>query len=450
MKASIGLLADIVPVFGYFKRSYIVIVSLGGSLSLAVLGSVDFPPNLAYIGAILIFIFFLQVATVDLITEGKYAQLMVLKPHTGSDLVSYVWAAYSIGMLLGATVAGPMSDYLEARFTFLVALPLAAQIVLPTLLGWIPERRLPLSERRVRSEKLEAHPHLVKLALSSTAAALATALAALHSAHVQFMCAFLTSITMTVLGVVWLPRTLRNANLYIFFDSILYIGLKGPLDYWYTADATCVPDGPHFSFTYYNALANIVSSASALIAVMLFQRTLSRGSFQTAFCTTIALKICTSVFDIAILHRVNLRFGVPDNVAFMLGDAVLFQAANILEFIPSVVLISKVCPPGIEAAVYALLASYQNLGHIVARALGVVMQDAMGIRTTSPCDFSALPKAVALGHCLIPAFSIPLVFLLVPNKKMTDDVGGLLESENQGVGDETRTQSGATAPLIAL
>jgi hypothetical protein len=40
-----------------------------------------------------IFLMFAQVegSISDLLTEGKYAELMVRRPRTGSDLVSYVW-----------------------------------------------------------------------------------------------------------------------------------------------------------------------------------------------------------------------------------------------------------------------------------------------------------------------------------------------------------------------
>ena len=44
----------------------------------------------------------------------------------------------------------------------------------------------------------------------------------------------------------------------------------------------------------------------------------------------------------------------------MLGDAIVFQLVSSLEFMPAIVLTSKLCPKDVEATVYALLAGFQN------------------------------------------------------------------------------------------
>ena len=38
----------------------------------------------------------MQIATCDLLCEGKYAELMQQKPHTGSTMVSYVWGCFQV------------------------------------------------------------------------------------------------------------------------------------------------------------------------------------------------------------------------------------------------------------------------------------------------------------------------------------------------------------------
>lgn len=90
LKAAIGLLSDTVPFFGYHKTSYILLVSVMDSICFAVLGSVQLGPALAPIAALLLMLGHLQLAVVDLLCEGKYAEMMVSKPESGSDLVTYV------------------------------------------------------------------------------------------------------------------------------------------------------------------------------------------------------------------------------------------------------------------------------------------------------------------------------------------------------------------------
>ncbi len=93
-----------------------------------------------------------------------------------------------------------------------------------------------------------------------------------------------------------------------------------------------------------------------------------------------------------------------------------------LEFMPAVLLTSKLCPKGIEATTYSLLAGYQNFGNAVSRSIGLYMINGFGIKTTEPCDFSHLALLVMISHMILPLASIPFTFCLIPNSKMTDDI----------------------------
>ena len=89
----------------------------------------------AKVCAVLFFLATAELAIVDLLCEGKYAEMMVKHPETGADLVTWVWLSYHIGTLIGSALTGPMADYVSPRAVFWVALPLAAQILIPTLSG---------------------------------------------------------------------------------------------------------------------------------------------------------------------------------------------------------------------------------------------------------------------------------------------------------------------------
>jgi hypothetical protein len=68
-------------------------------------------------------------------------------------------------------------------------------------------------------------------------------------------------------------RPKGNPNLYqtlIYFDGIaivvvvaqaMYINVGGASDYWFTAGPTCVPGGPHFSFSYYLTIASVAGKS---------------------------------------------------------------------------------------------------------------------------------------------------------------------------------------------
>lgn len=97
-------------------------------------------------------------------------------------------------------------------------------------------------------------------------------------------------------------------------------------------------------------------------------------------------------------------------------------------------LTSKLCPKGMEASVYALLASYQNLGGNIARCLGVALIELLQIKTDT-CQFQQLPLAIFIAHILLPLTVVPLVFFLIPDANMTDN---LIEEDGQD-GDQNGT-----------
>lgn len=231
-KAAIGLLSDAVPLFGYHKRGYIVIMSIVGSIALVVLTFMPTLTHLASVAAALLLLFNLQVASVDLLTEGKYAELMVEKPETGSDLVSFAWGLQSAGALAGSVLSAVMIALFPPRFMFLVALPLALQVILPTVTGWFPERRLPEDDRGIRYEKISTYPDLFKLSVAMTIGASFVCASAFGSPMMQSNVSLIVSLVLALLGYRWLPETLRRANLYLFLNNMVYISINGATDYW--------------------------------------------------------------------------------------------------------------------------------------------------------------------------------------------------------------------------
>jgi hypothetical protein len=64
-----------------------------------------------------------------------------------------------------------------------------------------------------------------------------------------------------LIGTFWLfePMVARIA-VYQVMTTITRPALGTAMDYFYTADATCLPDGPHFSFMYYMMYVGIVGT----------------------------------------------------------------------------------------------------------------------------------------------------------------------------------------------
>ena len=98
------------------------------------------------------------------------------------------------------------------------------------------------------------------------------------------------------------------------------------------------------------------------------------------------------------------------------------QVAYMLDFMPVVVLTSKVCPRSMESTVYALLAGFQNFGQQIARSIGQFMIGAFAIRTETPCNFDHLTSLLVVCHMLAPLLVIPFTFILIPDSRVTDEI----------------------------
>ncbi|GAB0497914.1 hypothetical protein MMPV_009251 [Pyropia vietnamensis] len=448
LKASIGLISDVMPVAGYHKRYYVLGSAVLGSTACAVLAGVP----IAKIGggvtaAVLLFFLSLEVATVDLLVQGVYAKMMVAQPETGSDLVTAVWMFAMLGQLAASAFVGLFVDSGYPPIFFWVALPFVAQILVPVAVGWLPEERAP---RGFRKEKVRENRAYFGLAILMTAGALGLGLASLWgSPVVQAVYAVSVSVTLCAATLWLLPRQIGKAQLYLFLMTASHLKLKGALDPFYTGSQECLPGGPSFETSFYLAWTAIIGAIFGLLGAALFQILLSRTWIRLAFWSTTVVSCVAAIVDIIIVKRWNLRIGIPDKVFFVIGDSMLQEVIEMMNVIPAVVLISKLCPPGIEATVYSLLAGYTNFGVAVASAMGSLAMDVAGIHTPGPgggrCNFDRLPLLIAIGHVGLPLLVLPLTFWLIPNARMTDDllVGRGLPSTNAD--DKDSGGSSATA-----
>ncbi|QDZ19429.1 folate/biopterin transporter [Chloropicon primus] len=454
MKAWIGLISDNYPIWGYNKRYYMVLATFIGSVSFALLGVLDIDQSTALFAALLLFFASLDMATVDLLCEGKYAEKMMEKPETSSDLVSWVWGVYQLGSLTASLFIGPVSDRYSPKIIYLIAVPFALQFLIPLALGYLPEERVsPASEAspigmtrtnwnagvtmRLVSylpRKMREKPRIFVMAFLTALSALLLGVVHLTGTEGQQLTYTICASVMLCACSSWaLPPVLSRANIYMFLCQVLYIQVSGALDYFYTAGPECFAGGPSFSFSYYTTYTVIVGSLAAWLGVVLFQAWMRDWNFRRVFWLTTFVRVIGSIFDICIALRWNLSIGISDKTMYMFGDAVIYNIVYQMDFMPAVVLTSKVCPKGLESTIYALLAGMQNMGQNVSQSLGSYLIEAMGVKTACKpsvdeecdCDFDNLPLLLFVSHMVLPLLTIPLTFLLIPNRRMTDtlDVG---------------------------
>ncbi|KAG8458950.1 hypothetical protein KFE25_004284 [Diacronema lutheri] len=442
LKALFGALSDLLPLCGYGKQTYMTAVSLVGGISCVALaivtsGAISSQPSVLFVTLCFLGVN-LQAAVVDLLAEGRYTAAMAEAPWSGSDCVSWVWACVQAGSFCAAVLVGWAADSASIHALFPLAAVLALQVVPLSELGALGDVRLPEGQRGFQRAKFDDNPRVFLLAGLMAMAGVLVGACNLFGASTSVLLSASVgcSAGLCTLAFWALPRVLAKCNLYLYLCSVLYVQVSGAVDYFYVAPDECVPGGPHFSFRYYITYSAVVQSLFGYLGVVLFQTCMRRWTFRSVLASTVLLQVMAGAVDLVIVLRWNVLVGIPDEVMYMLGYNVVYQIASMLNFMPSVILTSKLCPPQLEATMFALLAGFQNFGAMVAGSLGVELIAALGIRTggadadsadvapagAGTCDFSRLPHAIVLSHMLLPLLCIPLGYLLLPGARMTDQI----------------------------
>lgn len=128
--------------------------------------------------------------------------------------------------------------------------------------------------------------------------------------------------------------------------------------------------------------------------------------------------------QLLLVYHVNRSLGIPDEL-FTFGDDVILAVLGQVAFMPTLVLAARLCPPGVEGTLFALLMSIFNGGAIVGSEIGAYLTRAVGV---TEMDFKNLGLLIAF--CNLSSL-LPLPFL-----KWIDSV----EEDRQASTDESTTR----------
>ena len=130
----------------------------------------------------------------------------------------------------------------------------------------------------------------------------------------------------------------------------------------------------------------------------------------------------------------NQSWGIPDT-ALIFGDDIALAVLGELAFLPTLVLAARICPPGIEAVLFATLMSIFNLSGTVGTEIGAVLTKLLGV-TESNFDHLALLTLI----CNITSL-YPLVFI----GWLDQGVGNVSEAELERRQDQNRNDQAEPA-----
>lgn len=479
VKPLIGMISDGFPIFGYNKRWYIAASSLVGSCAIYFVATYKFDRSngLYYIAGLTLIN--AQVAIADLLTEGKYAEAMRYNPNHSASMVSYVWGNITLGGILATVLSYIALKDENYHLLFWMALPFAVQCFLTSASGLLPELKVKRTkkgevvvddgeddegdkvdamgvgdakksvtfadedEETKKANRQKRSMNMMAILMGVICVIIAgIQIVGLDSSTILAI-TLISCVLLSMLIFFFLPRQLAKATFFLFITSVLSVSFGGAMTYWFTVDEKCNPGGPHFDYVYFTVYTSIVGQCSGIIGIWLFNIFFSKGSLRKAFWISSMISSLGSFFDYAIVKRWNVDYlSIPDKAFYMFGDAVLESIVGMMAYMPSVVLIAKMCPKNLETTMFAILASFANLGGSLSDSFGTFAMDYAGIKTdltSGSCNWDNLPNLILVCGICMPLLAIPLTFIFVPNILMTDTITDFDNSSTK-VGDKHVTE----------
>jgi len=424
LKPIVGMISDIFPIGGYNKAPYILITSLIGVASLCYVGFGD--DGHMGIGEVVMCMFFiaLQFSTCDLLTEAKYAEQLTAKPEYGPDLMTYVWSGITIGGIVATLSVGWVISTFGARMLYRIAIIPAALILWPVVRNYLQETPQSHVEiTRSRKEKFEQKECFFLCVLMFAASIFLSCIGMFNkSALVHFVGALVTMIVVLVAFSVVLRPEIAKMNAFFLVQTSLGLSIGGASFYFYTNGPAQYKDGPHFSVQFFTTVLGMVGSVCSLIGLMLYNRYMKDWTYRRLLLIANVAAAVLSLGDLLFFTRRNLQIGIPDHY-FVLGSSISETIIGRWQWMPGVVMLSQMCPKGMEATMYALLAGCHNLGNTLAGYLGAYILECLNVRPTGSdgedANFDNLWIA-ALISTILPTLTLTLVPFLIPDARQTD------------------------------
>jgi len=421
VKPLFGLLSDLVSIRGMHRRPWLFATLAVGCASAACL----FWARQVLVAVCLCGVS-LQIALFDLLTEGAYSTAIRKHPETGSGGVTFAQALQRVGGLAAVAYVGAMADANLFHVLFALLCVYCALSIVPTLAGWLPEPSVTLQRPvccffdYVRWHR--ERPIVIVIALTGLAAPCVAVLANVGDPALG-LAAALVALVGALVGAFWaFPSVVARVALYQVLTVLARPSMRGALDYFYTADASCLVDGPHFSYTYYVTVAGLIGMGASIFATLIYQLLLGRLRYRTVLVLTTILTSLTGASDLILVTRTNIALGIPDEWAYLVGEAIAEPMLFTLAYIPAVALLSKVCPPGLESSVFAFLAGIYNFAAMTSSLSGALIFEAAGVKTVGVCNFGALWWLVVAFHVSLPAVvGVPAAWL-IPNRLQTEEL----------------------------
>jgi folate/biopterin transporter len=324
IKPLFGFMSDGLPIFGYRRRPYIVLSGLLGTAAWVGMATVVHTP-LAATGAIALSSVSLAVS--DVIADSLVVERARKESVTDAgSLQSLSWGASALGGLITAYLSGSLLQHFSTHTIFLIT---ASFPLIVSATAWL------ITEEKVNKR--------------TDFATVKDQLKQLRQAVAQ--------------KTIWLPtaflflwQSTPSSDSAFFFFSTNELGFQ-----------------PEFL-----GRVRLVTSIAALVGIWLFQRYLKAIPFRVIFGWSTVIASALGMTTLLLVTHANRALGIDDQW-FSIGDSLILTVIGQIAYMPVLVLSARLCPPGVEATLFAVLMSVTNLAGIISYEGGAILTHWLGI-----------------------------------------------------------------------
>ncbi|KAF6139987.1 hypothetical protein GIB67_020378 [Kingdonia uniflora] len=151
----------------------------------------------------------------------------------------------------------------------------------------------------------------------------------------------------------------------------------------------------------------LVTSVASLLGVGLYNGFLKNVPLRKIFLVTTIVGSALGMTQVILVTGLNRQFGISDEW-FAVGDSLILTVLGQASFMPVLVLAARLCPEGMEATLFATLMSISNGGSVVGGLMGAGLTQFFGITKDS---FDNLTYLIVICN-LSSLLPLPLLGLL--------------------------------------
>jgi len=180
-------------------------------------------------------------------------------------------------------------------------------------------------------------------------------------------------------------------------------------------------DELHFQPEFFGRLS-LISHVMGIVGVLIFRKWLMSIPLKVLFFWIMVASVVLSLPTMGLIYGWYLYLGVSPEF-FAMADTLISAPLSEIGFLPLMVLIARVCPKGVEATMFALLASLANIGLVFSDVGGAFLSKIFNVRQatdTLPANYENLH--IVMWIAILSSF-LPLIILRrLPETRATDEL----------------------------